>query len=62
MATDELVTAIVALSVSVIALVVTFGQLLAQIFGTVEGLRRCRHLVMGNWAATAKRDWHWREF
>lgn len=48
MASDEINVAIVALIISLIALVVTISQLLAQSFATAEGSRRCSKAVIGH--------------
>ena len=53
--------AIVALVVSLFALVVAVYQFLQQIFGTAEGYRRCKKEVIGPWAANTHRKFHWYE-
>lgn len=52
---------VVALLVSLIALVIAVGQLLQQIFGTAEGYRSCNASVIGPWAKTRHRVFHRRE-
>ena len=47
--------AIVALVVSLIALFITFIQLLHSLFGTAEGYRRCAESVIGVWHETRRR-------
>lgn len=54
---------LIALIVSLVALVATAGQLLQQYFATADGYRRCQRSVMGpRWAAQTKLQWRWREF
>lgn len=52
----------VALVISIIALLVTSGQLLSQIFATAEGHRHCQPSVIGNWASLTRRKWRWSSF
>ena len=47
----------VALAVALVALLVTFSQLLAQLFSTAEGYRRCQESVIGEWAQYSHRRW-----
>ena len=55
--------ALVALIISLIALVIATGQLLQQYFGTADGYRRCQESVMSpRWAAMTKLHFRWREF
>ena len=55
--------ALVALIISLIALVITTGQLLQQYFGTADGYRRCQASVMSpRWAAMTKLHFRWPEF
>jgi hypothetical protein len=55
--------AIVALVVSLVALLIAAGQLLQQYFGTADGYRRCQKSVMGRrWGAMTKLHFRWREF
>ncbi|KAF1985933.1 hypothetical protein K402DRAFT_404730 [Aulographum hederae CBS 113979] len=62
MASSEVGVAIVALVVSLIALLVAAGQLSHQYLSTAEGYRRCRKEVIGPWAARTHRRWLWSEF
>jgi hypothetical protein len=55
-------TAVAALVISIVALVIAVAQLLAQVVGTVEGKRRCQESVMGEWAQHTRRRWLWSEF
>lgn len=52
---------VAALSVALVALLVTITQLLQQIFGTAEGYRKCRREVIGPWAAFTHRRFVWYE-
>ncbi len=54
--------ALVAIVIAIIAFFVTVSQFLVQVFGTIEGLRRCRQSVIGDWTTLAKPHWRWREF
>lgn len=58
------ITALVALVISLIALVVTATQLSAQLFSTAEGARKCSKSVLGPWSRSRKPDtrtrWKWR--
>ena len=52
---------VTALSVALVALIVAITQLLQQTFGTTEGYRKCRHEVIGPWAAFTRRRFVWYE-
>ena len=54
--------AVVALIVSLIALLFTLVQLLAQIFATADGYRRCQPSVLGRWASLTNIRWRWTQF
>ncbi|KFY16361.1 hypothetical protein V492_01403 [Pseudogymnoascus sp. VKM F-4246] len=54
--------AVVALVVSLVALVATTGQVLQQYFGTADGYRRCQSSVMGAWSKKTRLRWRWRQF
>lgn len=58
----EVSVAIVALIVSLIALVVTINQLVAQLAGTADGYRRCAASVIDVWHVKRKRVFKWSEF
>ena len=47
----------IALAVALVALVVTFSQLVAQLFSTAEGYRRCQESVIGEWSQYSYRRW-----
>jgi hypothetical protein len=51
-----------ALVVSLVALLVTVGQLLQQYLSTADGYRRCRGSVMGLWSKKTRLRWRWSEF
>ncbi|KAH8202519.1 hypothetical protein TruAng_003327 [Truncatella angustata] len=60
---DEESMILVALIASLVAIIIALGQLLAQIFGTVEGYRRCQPSVLGPfWARKTKARWRWSQF
>ncbi|OBT66827.1 hypothetical protein VE03_04054 [Pseudogymnoascus sp. 23342-1-I1] len=54
--------AVIALIVSLVALVATTGQLLQQYFATADGYRRCQASVMGAWGKKTRLRWRWRQF
>jgi hypothetical protein len=54
--------AVIALVVSLVALVTTVGQLLQQYFATADGYRRCHKSVMGEYGRKTRLHWRWREF
>ncbi|KEF50971.1 uncharacterized protein A1O9_12969 [Exophiala aquamarina CBS 119918] len=51
----------IALVVSFTALIISVGQLLQSIFGTAEGFRRTNREVMGMFALSRDRVFHWAE-
>lgn len=53
---------VVALIVSMVALIATAGQLLQQYFATADGYRRCQVSVMGAWGKKTRLRWRWRQF
>lgn len=59
MATDPVSTA--ALVVALVALFTTMSQVLAQLFATADGYRRCQESVMGPWATLTRRRFRWSE-
>lgn len=52
---------VVALLVSFVALIITVGQLLQTIFGTAEGFRRANKEIIGVFAQSRDRVFHWTE-
>jgi hypothetical protein len=54
--------ALAALTISLIALFVTLGQVLQQYFSTADGYRQCLPSVMGCWGKMTHMRWRWREF
>ena len=55
-------TALVALIVAAVALIVAAFQLTQQILATAYVIRKCDQLVFGGLTKGAKRQWHWRQF
>lgn len=53
---------VVALVVSLVALIIALGQIAQQLLGTAEGYRRCSSLVIGPWDRLRWRHWVWSEF
>ncbi len=53
--------AIVALVVSLIALVTALFQMFQQVFLTADGYRNCAEEVIGPWSTTRHRRFNWRE-
>lgn len=58
---EEVDVALVALVVSLIALMVTAVQLLTQLFGTADGTRKCSSSVLGEWGKLTRWRWRWSE-
>jgi hypothetical protein len=58
----EVRVSVIALVVSLVALVATTGQLLQQYFATADGYRRCQSSVMGAWGKKTRLRWRWRQF
>lgn len=59
MPTDPVSTA--ALMVALVALFTTMSQVIAQLFATADGYRRCQDSVMGPWAKLTRRRFRWSE-
>lgn len=57
----ELNVALVALVISLFALVVATVQLLTQLFGTADGTRKCSTSVLGEWGKLTRWRWRWSE-
>ncbi|KAK4112645.1 hypothetical protein N656DRAFT_69871 [Canariomyces notabilis] len=55
-------TALTALIISLVALVVAVGQILQQYVATADGYRRCLPSVMGQWGTKSERRWRFMEF
>ena len=53
---------IVALIISLVALLTTLLQLLQQYYATADGYRRCQNSVIAGWAAWTHRHFRWYEF
>ncbi|KAJ6438865.1 fungal hydrophobin domain-containing protein [Purpureocillium lavendulum] len=58
---DEVIVAVVALIVSVVALSATFMQVLQQYYASASGYSQCNEKVMGAWARTKSRRFSWEE-
>lgn len=56
------VSALAALVIAVIALVVAAGQLTQQVMATAYVLRKCDRIVTGGLTKGGTRQWHWRQF
>lgn len=59
MGTDAV--AVAALVVALVALLTTMSQVIAQLFATADGYRRCQDSVMGPWAKLTRRHFRWSE-
>lgn len=55
----EQTTAITALAVAAVALLVAIGQILGQYFNTADGYRRCQETAVGGWAKNTRRRFRW---
>ena len=55
-------TALVAIVVAVVALVVATGQLTQQLMATAYVIRKCDRTVTGGLTKGGVRQWHWRQF
>ncbi|KAL7931590.1 hypothetical protein V8C35DRAFT_309856 [Trichoderma chlorosporum] len=53
---SDFITAIVALVVSIVALLATFMQVLQQYYASAQGYSQCNEKVMGGWAKTKTRQ------
>jgi hypothetical protein len=60
-ADPEVVVALVALLVSLVALAATFMQVLQQYYASAAGYAECNEKVMGKWALTKTRRFTWDE-
>ncbi|RFN51360.1 putative modin [Fusarium flagelliforme] len=58
----ELLVAVVALVISVLAFVIAILQALQQYLGTATGFSSCSEAVIGKWAQFARRQMLWSEF
>ena len=52
----------VALAIALIALGISLGQLLQQLFSTAERYRKCQPSVIGPWAQKTRLRWRWTQF
>ena len=58
---SESLIALVALFISLLALLIASLQLSAQIFATAEGTRKCSPSVLGEWGKKTRWRWRWNE-
>lgn len=56
---SETEVATAALAIAIAALVIAFGQLLQQLFGTAEGYRKCQSSVIGDWSSLVSLRLRW---
>ncbi|OAA70721.1 hypothetical protein ISF_02695 [Cordyceps fumosorosea ARSEF 2679] len=61
MVSTEVIVAIVALIISLVALTATFMQVLQQYYASAAGYSQCNEKVMGGWARTKTRRFSWEE-
>ena len=59
---SENIVSVIALVVSLVAILIATSQLLAQIFATAEGTCKCSRAVIGHWSTLTTRKWHWSEW
>ncbi|KAJ6779631.1 hypothetical protein PWT90_06493 [Aphanocladium album] len=57
----EVIVAIVALVISLVALTATFMQVMQQYYASAAGYSQCNEKVMGDWAKTKTRRFSWEE-
>lgn len=57
----EVIVAVVALFISLVALSATFMQVLQQIYASAAGYAKCSTKVMGDWAKSKTRRFSWEE-
>ena len=56
---SEASVATVALAIAISALVIAAGQLVAQLFSTADGYRRCQPSIIGDWYKLVKLKFRW---
>jgi hypothetical protein len=56
---SEADVATAALAIAISALVIAFGQLIAQLFSTADGYRRCQPSVIGDWFHLVELPFRW---
>jgi len=56
---SETDVATAALAIAISALVIAAGQLIAQLFSTADGYRRCQPSVIGDWYKLVERKYRW---
>ncbi|KAF1837836.1 hypothetical protein BDW02DRAFT_81851 [Decorospora gaudefroyi] len=62
MPVNEANVATAALAIAISALVIALGQLIAQLFSTAEGYRRCQASVIGSWFDLVELPFRWSSF
>jgi len=58
----ESTSALAALVIAVVALIVAATQLTQQIMATAYVIRKCDRIVTGGLTRGGQRQWHWRQF
>jgi hypothetical protein len=56
---SETNVATAALAIAISALVIAAGQLIAQLFSTADGYRRCQPSVIGDWYKLVELKFRW---
>lgn len=56
---SETDVATAALAIAISALVISAGQLIAQLFSTADGYRRCQRSVIGDWYKLVELKFRW---
>lgn len=56
---SEASVATAALAIAISALVIAAGQLVAQLFSTADGYRRCQRSVIGDWYKLVALKFRW---
>ncbi|RYN53688.1 hypothetical protein AA0118_g9518 [Alternaria tenuissima] len=59
---SETDVATAALAIAISALVIAAGQLIAQLFSTADGYRRCQPSVIGDWYKLVELKFRWSSF
>ena len=59
---SETDVATAALAIAISALVIASGQLIAQLFSTADGYRRCQPSVIGDWYKLVELKFRWSVF
>jgi len=56
---NEADVATAAMAIAISALVIAAGQLIAQLFSTADGYRRCQPSVIGDWYKLVELKFRW---